>query len=373
MKLLFACGGTAGHINPALAVAAYVRGRNKDAQILFAGNPNGMEARLVPKAGFAFIPIVVEGFQRKISLENVGRNFSAVLRLLQSGPKARTILKEFEPDIVIGTGGYVSGPILYQAAKMGYKTMTHEQNAFPGVTTKALVPKMDKVLLAVEKARDYLPGGREYVVTGNPIREDILFADRQEARKRLGAGDKFCLLSFGGSLGAARINQSVASVVAWHLPKGKIHHIHATGRYGVEMFPSLLKELGVRFKDNPDLDIREYIDNMPECLAAADLVICRAGALSLSELQAAGKASILIPSPNVAENHQYHNAMVLANAGAAVVIEEKDLTGEVLTDSVQKLLNDGGRLRELSENARSMAIIDANRRIYQEISKLLEN
>lgn len=372
MRILFVCGGTAGHINPALAVASAIRKQDKDAVIRFAGNPQGMEARLVPKAGFDFVPIEVQGFQRKLNLTNIRRNLLAMRYLATASHKAKKIIREFSPDVVMGTGGYVSGPVVRQAAKMGVPTLTHEQNAFPGVTTKILTRYVKTVLLAVPKAREHLPEGQNYVVTGNPIRSEILFADRAKAREALGVGDRICLLTFGGSLGAQRVNEAVADVAAAFCADERIHLIHATGQYGTGLFPALLRERGAaeQIERSPHYDIREYIDDMPNCLAAADLVICRAGAITLSELQAAGRASILIPSPNVAENHQYHNAMALAERGAAIVIEEKDLTGEKLVGQVRALLDDRQALHTLGKQAAGMAIIDANDRICREIYAL---
>ena len=373
MKVLFACGGTAGHINPALSIAAALSKRHPDAVIRFAGNPDGMEARLVPGAGFDFVPFRAMGIQRRLTPYNIYRNIKSVGLLATAGPRARKVIRAFEPDLVVGTGGYVSGPILLKAAQMGIPTATHEQNAFPGVTTKLLSRQVDKVLLAVEKAAEYLPAEArgKCVVTGNPVRPEIFTASREEAREKLRVpGEQVCILSFGGSLGAQRVNEAVADVMAWHQGRG-IHHIHATGSYGVEEMPRLLAQRGVKAEENPGLDIREYINDMPNCLAAADLVIGRAGAITLSELQAVGRASILIPSPNVAENHQYHNAMVLQRAGAAVVIEEKDLTGQRLVEEVQALVEDPDRLKTLGQNAAAMAIRDANERIYREIMELL--
>ena len=371
MKILFACGGTGGHINPAIAVASYIRQRCPEAQILFAGSPKGMEAKLVTKAGFNFAPITIKGFQRKLNWHNVKYNVSSVFYLTTASARAHKIIADFGPDIVMGTGGYVSGPILRKAAKMGIKTVSHEQNAFPGVTTKLLSKYVDRILLAVPEARQYLSDRCQYAVVGNPVRESIIYADREQARKKLGVGEKVCILSFGGSQGAHRLNEAIAELMAWHVREGKVRHIHATGMYDVEDFPQMLKQLGVNHKDCPGLDIREYINDMDDCLAAADLVIGRAGALTLSELQAAGKGSILIPSPNVAANHQYHNAMVLANNNAAVVIEEKDLTGALLCQTVEKLISQPQKLKELGRNAQAMAIIDANQRIFHQILELL--
>ena len=375
MKVLFACGGTAGHINPGLSIAAALGSRCPDIQIRFAGNPDGMEARLVPGAGFEFVPFRAMGIQRRLTPYNIYRNAKSVCLLLTAQARAKKVIRAFEPDLVVGTGGYVSGPILMTAAKMGIPTATHEQNAFPGVTTKLLAKQADKVLLAVEKAKEYLPkeAAGKCIVTGNPVRPEILTERREEARRKCGVPEgKLCILSFGGSLGAQRVNEAVADVMAWHIKEGKLHHIHATGQYGVELLPRLLQDRKVPYSDNPCLDIREYIDDMPACLAAADLVICRAGASTLSELAAAGRASILIPSPNVAENHQYHNAMVLQNAGAAVVLQEKELTGEALVKLVKELTQDPARLRRLGENAKKIAAPRAVEEIADQLLALVQ-
>jgi len=203
------------------------------------------------------------------------------------------------------------------------------------------------------------------------VRREILLADRANSREKLGVGNKICILSFGGSLGARKINEAIAGVMAWHHDKGMIHHIHATGQYGVELFPKLLKEHGVDADENANIDLRTYIDDMPDCLAGADLVICRAGAISISELQAAGRAAILIPSPNVADNHQYHNARILAGKNAAILIEEKDLSGQKLVEVIKGLCADLQELRNIGRNAASMAITDASQRICREIEQLL--
>ena len=370
MKLLFACGGTAGHINPALAIAGYFKARHPGAQILFAGNPKGMEARLIPAAGYEFAPIEIMGFQRQLSWFNVKYNLRSVKCLALSWGRAKRLIQQFGPDLIVGTGGYVSGPVLREGAKLGYPTLTHESNAYPGITTKALARTADRVLLSVEEAKRYLPANRPYVVTGNPVREEILFSDRKAAREKLGVGERICIVSFGGSLGARRINEAVAQLMAWEQQVGGFYHIHATGRYEKPRFPGLLRQAGVD-PAAPGLDVREYIHDMADCLAAADLVISRSGAMTLSELEASGTASILIPSPNVAENHQYHNAMVLQNHDAAVVLQEKELTPQLLRETVQRLTDDPAVLRRLGKNAQAMAILDANERIYQEILALL--
>lgn len=370
MNVLFACGGTAGHINPAIAVANYLKDRHPEANILFAGNPRGMESKLIPKAGFRFFPIEIMGFQRQFNWFNIKYNIRSVGCLVLSKGRSRKLIQDFRPDVIVGTGGYVSGPILREGAKLGIKTLTHESNAYPGVTTRLLARTADRILLCVEEAKGFLPPGRPYIVTGNPVREQILFANREKTRSALGVGNRICIVSFGGSLGARRINEAVAELMSWEKQYGGFYHIHATGSYEKERFQTLLREKGLDGKQD-GLDIREYITDMPDCLAAGDLVISRSGAITLAELEASGTASVLIPSPNVAENHQYHNAMVLQNHDAAVVIEEKDLTPALLRETVERLCKNPAKLRELGENARKLAILDANERIYHEIMTLM--
>ncbi|MBQ7873838.1 MAG: undecaprenyldiphospho-muramoylpentapeptide beta-N-acetylglucosaminyltransferase [Oscillospiraceae bacterium] len=373
MKILFACGGTAGHINPAIAIANYMKENDPGTEILFAGNPKGMEARIVPNAGYDFAPIKVLGIQRRLSMRNIKNNIKALWYLAGSSARAKEIIEGFKPDIVIGTGGYVSGPVVRKAALLGYKTIAMESNAFPGVTTKLLAKYVDKILLDVEESKKFLPEGKEYVVTGNPVRQEIFTAERKAAREFYNVGDRICILSFGGSLGAQRLNEAVAELMAWHLGEKDFVHIHGSGSYyGPSYYTDMLKEKGIDAHEHKNLIIREYINDMPRCLAAADLVISRCGAITLAELKAAGRASVLIPSPNVAENHQYHNAMVLSNHNAGVVIEEKDLTGELLCKTVKELTENPEKLKELSENAKALAVTDANERIRKEIISLYE-
>ena len=371
MRILFAGGGTAGHINPALAIAGTVKEKIKSAEVLYVGAMGGMEETLVPQAGYDFKSIKISGFKRSFSPSAIAHNVVTAKRAITSSMEAKKIIKDFQPDICIGTGGYVSGPVLRTAAKMGIPTIIHEQNAFPGVTNKMLAKNARFVMLANPDAKERMGGNYNFVVTGNPVRKDIITADKVEARKKMNLDNRPVILSFGGSLGARMINESVADYIARSGKDGKYQIIHAYGRYG-KWFPDLLKEKGCNADECDNLDIREFINDMPVCLAAADLVICRAGAMTISELQAQGKPSILIPSPNVAENHQFHNAMSLVNANAASVIEEKDLTPEKLTETVDAMVSDPEKLRQYAENARKTAIIDANDRIFSVIKKCVK-
>lgn len=369
MRVLIAAGGTAGHINPALAIAGALKQADPTAEIHFAGRREGMEYGLVTKAGYPFHHIEINGFQRKLNLENIGRNIKAVYHLALSGPRTAAILREVKPDLVIGCGGYVSGPVVRAAAKKGIKTAIHEQNAFPGVTNKLLAKDVDLVFAASAGAVEKLGAPDKTVVVGNPVRPEILTQDRAAARAKLGVGDSTVILSFGGSLGARRINEVVASLCAWEQKTNQnVLHLHATGSRGVALFGDLARKQGI--STGKMLVVKEYIDNMPELLAAADLVIARSGALTLAELECMGRASILIPSPNVAENHQYYNALELEKAGAAVVIEEKNLTGEKLIETVETLLTEPGKLAQMGANAKTLGRPDSLRQITERLLAL---
>jgi len=367
LKILFAGGGTAGHINPALAVAGYIKERHPDADIYYIGTANKLEAKLVPEKGYKFYTIDVAGFSRSLSPKGIIKNVSAVKKAITASSRCKKLLKEINPDVVIGTGGYVSGPVLKTAQKMGFKNGIHEQNAFPGVTTKMLVSGADVIMLAMPEAEKHLKLNKTPVITGNPIRGELLKVDRELAREKIGIKEGKLILSFGGSLGAQKVNEAVSELIKWHNDSGKYYHIHATGKLGYEEMMNSLKDISI----NDKIQIREYITDMDVCMAAADLVICRAGAITLGELQACGKPAILIPSPYVAENHQFHNAMTLKKAGAAELLEEKDLSGESLISCVETLMADEDKLFAMAASARKSAIIDANERIYKEIIKLL--
>ena len=368
MHILFAGGGTAGHINPALAIADYVKENRPDTKISYIGTANNLEARLVPAKGYDFYTIDVAGFQRKLTPKNIVRNIVAVKKVFSASKRSRKLLKELKPDIVIGTGGYVSGPVLREAVKLGIKTAIHEQNAFPGITTKALAPDVDRVMLAMEDAKKYIKTKSEPYYVGNPVRTELTQFSKKEARLKLGMDERPFILSFGGSLGARPINEAVVGLIKSYNNTGKYYHIHATGKSGFAATKEKIdSECG---KLASESTIREYIDDMNICMAAADLVICRSGAITLSELCVCGKASILIPSPYVAENHQFHNAMTLKKGGAAVIIEEKDLTDELLTATVEELLSDKKHIETMERAALKCGIPDSNKRIYEIICEL---
>lgn len=375
MKLLFATGGTAGHINPALAVASYIKEQHPDYEIMFIGTADHMESRLVPNAGFEFKTIDINGFKRSFSPNAIIENVKTVGKLMKSEKESKNIIKEFQPDVVIGFGGYVSGPVLDEAAKLHIPTCIHEQNAYPGITNKQLAKKVDKVMLTVEDAANHMEAKCDVVITGLPVRGELLKKSKFSARIELGiADDKPLVLSFGGSLGAAPLNEAMFDVILEDAEKNDVYHIHSVGTNGKEYLEKFeangftKRAENVYYKGNAE--VRLYIDNMDTCMAAADLVIGRAGASSLSEIEAMGKASILIPSPYVAENHQFHNAMALVNRNAARILREKDLTTDSLKALMNELISDKAELANIEKNAKEMAILDSRERIADIILSL---
>lgn len=375
MKFLFATGGTAGHINPALAVASYIRDNYKDAEIMFIGTEDHMESRLVPNAGFAFKTIEINGFKRSFSPKAIVANVKTVFKLVKSEQESKKIIRDFAPDVVIGFGGYVSGPVLQEAAKLHIPCCIHEQNAYPGITNKQLAKQVDRVMLNVEDAAKHLDCKNEPTVTGLPVRGELLNKSKKSAREELSVPDgKYLVLSFGGSLGAAPLNDSMFDILLRHADDGSVYHIHSVGTNGAEYLDKFVEKGFERVSDTVvrkgTVEVRKYIDNMDVCMAAADLVVGRAGASSLSEIEAMGKASILIPSPYVAENHQFHNAMALVNRNAARIIEEKDLTSESLSNMIDSLLSSQEQLFEIEKNAKSMAVLDSRERIADIIISL---
>lgn len=368
MRVLVSGGGTAGHINPALAIADKIKAEQPDSVIEYVGTPTGMENQLVPKAGYKIHGVAVRGFKRKLSLDNI----DAAIKAVTSVSKAKKIIKEFKPDIVIGTGGYVCWPVMKAAAKMGVPTAIHESNAVPGVATKMLSKMVDKIMISFESTKDYFNCDRtKFVLTGNPVSEKILKADKAEMRKKLGIpDDKTVILSAGGSLGARKINEAVFHLInEYSVKDDSVYHFHATGRGGFDEQAELYAKEGFERADEDSLvknnvAVMRYIYNMSEVLACADIVICRAGAMTLSEIAAMKKSAVIIPSPNVTNNHQYKNAKVLADGDAATLIEEKDLTGELLLEKV-KMYADDVMLREMTgENIKKFAVYDTLDRIY---------
>lgn len=370
MNVAFAAGGTGGHINPALAIADKLKEVFPDTNILFIGSLDGLEAKLVKKAGYDFASVKMAGIQRKLTPHNIKLNVQAVHYYLSAGKRIKKIFDDFSPDLVIGTGGYVTGTVLKTAIKCGIKTALHESNSLPGVSVKMLAPKADLVMLGTEDAKKHLGECKKCVVTGNPLRNNIPIEEKSAARKRLGLPDCLTILSAGGSQGASRLNEAVVQLLAYEQKKGNINHIHGYGKHGRDTFMQSLEDNGVD-AGNPHFIIKEYIDNMYTCMCASDLIITRAGAMTLTEITAIGRASVLIPYPYAAENHQYYNALTLQNANAGRIIDDKELTGSVLIDTVNRLADDPELLRLMSENAAKLSKRDAAGIILREITELM--
>lgn len=369
MKFLFACGGTSGHINPALAIAGELRCRHPDAEFLFMGTPDHLEADLVPRAGYNFKTIEVSGLRRSFSPAALKHNFSSVSKYLAARRKVRQVLRDFQPDVVIGTGGYVSAPVVSEAARLNFRTLIHEQNAFAGVTTKMLAPKVDRVLLSFPLAHPLKCDPEKCTVIGNPVKEEFFKITKEDARRQLGiAPDEAYVLSYGGSLGARRVNDTFIELARLAAPENAMTLYHGAARdyaYVCEALKDVIASC-------PRIQVQEYIYDMPLRMAAADLVIARSGAMTLTELAALGKPSILIPSPNVTENHQFFNAKTYSDAGAAVLLEESELSGEVLYATLCDLVFDRGRLCDMERAARTLAHPAATARICNEVEALLK-
>lgn len=364
MRFLFACGGTAGHINPALAIAGRLRELMPDAEFLFIGTGREMEKRLIPAESFELRNITITGFARGFSPRDIKHNIITVRNLFISGKESEKILDEFKPDAVIGTGGYVCYPVLKSAAKRGIPTVMHESNAIPGLTTKMLSGIVDKVMVAFPDVSENYKRPERVVFTGTPVRGQFEAMTREEAKRRLGVGAKPLVVSFWGSLGAEMMNGKMADFIKLNSKSGELWHIHATGggKSGVTHMVERLSERGVYGLPAWE-DLRPYIDNMGTVMTAADVVLCRAGASTLAELTNIGRAAILVPSPNVTNNHQEKNARQLEKAGAASVITEPECSGESLYNAVLGIIRDRKRLERMETASRRAGVPDALERI----------
>ena len=363
MRLLLCGGGTAGHINPAIAVAEELKSRDKDSQILFIGREGGRENELITKAGFNFKTVNIEGIQRSISTDNIRR----IIKALRAREMSERIIRDFKPDVILGTGGYVCWPVITAGKKLNIPTAIHESNITPGMTTRLVSNKCNILLLNQDKTKEYLSKKANTITVGNPLRKDFGKVSRQSARSKMGIGkEEIFILSFGGSIGAQRLNEVILQVMEMHSSRTEgVRHLHATGKryYRSDEKKYVDKSFG-------GCRIVPFINNMPTALAAADIVICRCGALTLSELSAVGVAAILIPSPNVSGNHQYKNALHLAEAGAAELIEEKNLSAEALIKSIMFLENDKNGRKIRAKNIKALHNPDAAKRIVEELISL---
>lgn len=361
IRVIISGGGTGGHIFPAIAIANSLRKRFPEAEILFVGAEDRMEMEKVPAAGYEILGLPVSGFDRS----NLFKNIKVVWRLTQSLSIAKRAIREFKPDIVVGVGGYASGPTLWSAASLGIPTLIQEQNSYAGVTNKLLAKKVHKVCVAYDGMEQFFPAAK-IVITGNPIRENLAEAvgKKEEALACFGLSpERKTLLVVGGSLGARTINQSVQAGLS-QLSDCGVQVIWQTGNYYYKQAEAFLRD----FKDYP-IACSAFINRMDYAYSAADLVVSRAGASSISELSLLGKPVILVPSPNVAEDHQTKNAMALVNKGAALMVSDAEASGKLIPTAKALIQNDT-ELRRLSENIAGLAQRNSAERIVDEIMKI---
>lgn len=352
LKFVVTGGGTGGHIYPALAIARGLQERFSGSKILYAGTARGLEADLVPRAGFDFVTVESAGFSRGALL----RNLVALGRASAGFGEAVKILRRFRPAAVIGTGGYACGPVVAAACFLHIPTLIHEQNAFPGLTNRVLSRYVKVVAVTFEDSIRYFPRRAAVRVTGLPVRREVLTADRDKARREMGIPpDAVLVLSFGGSQGARTLNLAMPDVLAAFKDDRRVRFLHVTGRVGgVGEFERELIKRGIDLADGGNISVKTYLYEMPTALAAADLVISRAGAATIAEITARGLPSILIPYPYAAANHQEYNARSLADRGAAEVILDRELSGPVLAAKVKKLLDDPDRLASMASASRKL-------------------
>lgn len=369
MRVLMTGGGTGGHVNPAIAIADLLKKNIPGTEIAFVGTKRGIENSLVPKSGYSLYHVHVAGFDRKhpVSLHNV----KAAIYTVTSPYEAKRIIDEFKPDLVIGTGGYVSWPLIKAASRKKIPTILHESNATPGLAVRKLQKSVDEILINFSETAKELPTADRVIRVGNPLRGDFGRYTKEEARRELGiSDDETVILSYGGSMGAERVNDAMLTVMREYSSKNpSVRHLHATGRIEFEESTRRFREAGLEGNDR--VRMQEYIYDMPLQMAAADIVVCRAGAMTLTELAMMGKASILIPSPNVTNNHQYKNAAVLEKAGAAVLVTEKELTGDRIVSEVRRLAEDREARRVLESRVADFADADTGKRVFRELVHLM--
>lgn len=371
MNFLFTCGGTAGHINPALAVAGRLREIAPDCGILFVGANGRMETDLVPRAGYDILTVEVTNLHRSLKPSEIAYNIRSLSNVVSATRAAKKIVQDFQPDVAIGTGGYVCYPVLKAAAQLGVPTVVHESNAVPGLTTKMLADVVDRIMVGFEESRQHYSDPGRVAVTGTPVRGAFSACPKAEAKARLGLPvDKPLVVSVWGSLGARYMNETMTDVIALACAEPAFTLIHSAGKLGYERMAAALAEKCSKDPKTCGMDVRPYIYDMPLVMDAADLVLCRAGASTLAELTCIGKPAILVPSPNVTNNHQERNARVLERAGGAKVLLEGEFTAETLYAAVCELLNDPRQLSEMGANMKAAGVPDATERIAETILEL---
>ena len=368
MRFVVSGGGTGGHIYPALAIATGLTQRYPDAEVLYIGTEKGMEAEIVPKEGWTFKGIPASGLQRKLALGNLRALWQGWLGYRQAG----RIIRRWRPQAVIGTGGYVSGPVVLAAALSRIPTLIHEQNAYPGVTNRLLSRVAHCVAVTFAGSERYFPGKAKIRLTGLPVRPEFLASERMGVDPdRQGSEAEMTILSFGGSRGAKVINEAMLEVIKAYGNRPHINLVHITGAQGYQEFREKAVAEGINLNQMGNITVHPYLYNINEILAKADLVVSRAGAATLAELTALGIPSILIPYPLATENHQEFNARALEKEGAAVVIPDKELTGAYLYRRINRLIEDREKLERMGNASKNMGKIDALEEIIKCIDEII--
>lgn len=372
MRAIIAAAGTGGHINPGLAIANKIMEKEKDSSIIFIGTNRGLETDLVPRSGYSLKTINAHGLERKITIQNIKNLFETY----KSIKEAKEIIKEFNPDILIGTGGYICVPTVIAAKKLGIPVILHESNAFPGIAVKLFKNKADKILVGFKDAKERLDNKENVIVTGNPIKiKKIDYTESQKEKIKTDLGlalDKPVVLVFGGSQGAQSINRSFIEIIV--NKKNKNYQIMwAAGPEQYEKIKEKLNEINIDINNIENAKIVPYIYNMEEVMNMSDLVVCRSGAMTITEVSVVGKPAIFIPFPFATENHQEYNARVLEKVGAAKIILDKDINSELLGNTINKIIKNKKSLEEMGKNAEKVAIPNVEENIYKEIKEVIEN
>ncbi len=368
MNVLIVAAGTGGHITPGISIANKIKREYKDAKILFIGTKNGIENDIIKKEGYSIEHIRAEGIRREITIENIRRAINLILGIKD----AKKIIKRFNPDIVIGTGGYVCFPIFKVATKLKIPTMFHESNSIPGKVVKSMAKKVDTILIGFEECRNKIKGAENIIYTGTPNKM-VTYIPENNLREKLGLrNDLPIILVTGGSQGARRINETFIDIICNGEDK-KYQMVFVTGPKQYDNVMQKISDRNCDIEKLKNIKILPFVYNMEEYMYVSDLMIGRAGALSLTEICVMGKPSILIPYPYAAENHQEYNAKILEKNNASVVISEKDLTSEKLNQTINELVDNKEKLINMSKASRALAVLDVEDRIYVEIKKLLKN
>ena len=366
MKVIFTCGGTAGHVNPALALAGYLREKDASTEILFVGAERGLERDLIAHTDYPFRTVNISSFHRSFRPAEIRHNLVSLKNLAHAEREANAILKDFRPDLIVGTGGYASYPLVRYGAKAGIPTAVHESNIVPGLTTRQLESHCERIMVGFEECRAHYKHPEKVVVTGTPVRGDFFIKTKEQAKEALGVNDgRPLIVSFWGSLGSGAMNRAMAEFLALESAKEPFHHIHGVGEICWKSMQQWMHDDGLEITEHPALDVREYIYDMASVMRAADLVICRAGAATISEVCASGTPCVIVPSPNVTDNHQEKNALALSKTGAAVLVREAECDGKTLFDTAKKILDEPDRLRTMRAAASNTAVVDAAERIYR--------